>query len=128
MPKADTRSHFITRIAASLSQVASGNWDALNEVEPERVSRIQMWRSYTVAALRALYLASVPAGVWWALQQASLAPKGASAEYVTVGIFIWAVLTLIMAYDPLFGPKAAALREVVQSLPILGSLLGKDKK
>jgi hypothetical protein len=128
IPKPDTRNQFIVRIVAGLSQITSGNWDALEQRDPEKISRLQWWCSHATTASRAVFMAILPGLLWWALQQTSLALRGVPAEYVTVGIYIWAALTLIMACDPLFGLKATAFKEVVQSLPGLGSLLGKDKK
>ena len=117
IPKSDTRNQFIARIAAGLSQMTSGNWDASEQKDPEKISRLQWWRSHAETALRTVFMASLPGLLWWALQQTSLALKEVPAEYVTIGIYIWAAATLIMAYDPHFGLKATALKEVVQSLP-----------
>jgi hypothetical protein len=127
-PKSDTRNQFIARIAANLSQVTSGNWDALELMEPGKISRLQLWRSYGVVALRRIFKAGVPVLVFWAFQQTSLAFKGGDAEYVRLGACSYAVLTLIMPYDQPFGAKTTALKEVMQSLAGIGSLLGKHKK
>jgi hypothetical protein len=127
-PKADTRGQFIARVAASFSQIVSGNWDALEQIEPRKLSHLQLWRTRMGAALGALFMSGLPVLLLWVFQQTSVAFKGVLAEYATLGAYIWAVLTLFMAYDPLFGPKAAALKEVVQSLPVLGPLLGRDKR
>jgi hypothetical protein len=129
-PKSDTRNQFIARIAAGLSQITSGNWDALEQRDPEKISRLQWWRSHAETVLRTVFLASLPGLLWWALQQASLAPKKVPVAITSVFYFwcFWAAMTFLIAYDPHFWLKATALKEIVQSLPGLGSLLGKDKK
>jgi hypothetical protein len=128
IPKSDTRNQFIVRIVAGLSQITSGNWDALEQRDPEKISRLQWWRSHAVAALRALYQGGLPVLGLWAFQQTSLAFKGEYATYVTAAVFLWAMWVLITTYDPFLAAKITTFKEVVQSLPSLGSLLGKDKK
>jgi hypothetical protein len=67
-----------------------------------------------------------------AFQQTSFVPKGVLAESI-IGLImaiicLYALVTFIMACDPLIGAKATAMKEMMQSLPTIASLLGKDKK
>jgi hypothetical protein len=103
-PKSDTRNQFIARIGASLSQITSGNWDAFEQREAEKISRLQWWRSHVIATLRALYQGGLPMVGLWAFQQTSLAFKGDYATYATAAVFLWAMWVFITTYDP-FKPR-----------------------
>jgi len=122
-PMVDTREQFIAYIATSFTSVASGDWHNLERTKLEKVSG-QVWRIRLVELLRTLLVATIPLLVLMIIQQTQLALEGAPAEYVTAGVLIWAALTLISVFDPLFGEKIDALKDVAQLLPFIS----KDKK
>lgn len=112
-PKPDTAEHFAARIATTLTQVAADDWDALERVgaEAEGPGRVLDWRKRVAAWTRTGGTALTPAAVWWALQRSPLASKGPVAEYVAVGVGVWAVVTVLAEIDPLFGAKVGALKD-----------------
>ena len=56
-----------------------------------------------------------------------LALQGAVATYMTVGIFIWAVLTLVVTFVTSFQAKITFLKDVMESLPVRGKWLENTK-
>jgi hypothetical protein len=127
IPKSDTRDQFIERIAYSLVHTAAGDWDALGRTEPEAIGRRQQWRVRASLLLSALLTAALPMFAWWGVQLTPLALQGAVATYMTIGTFIWAVLTLVVTLNASVQAKITLLKDVMESLPVLGTWLGNTK-
>ncbi|HEY9620687.1 MAG TPA: hypothetical protein V6C78_09975 [Crinalium sp.] len=121
-PKADTREQLIKRLSNDLVHVATGNWDALERIAPEK--GVQLWRNWIIFMSRLLFKASLPLLLLWIFQQTPLALKGDPAQFVTIGVFILAALTLLMELDPNFGSRIATLKDITQLL----SVPGRDRK
>jgi len=117
LPREDTTELLQRRIAAMLIHAALGQWDHIERMEAQATrSRLQALLGFA----RVLIVALLPFGLLW-LTHATLGFAGASREYAIGGAVLWALLTLLVSFDPLFGAKVAAMREAAQSLPIIGS-------
>jgi hypothetical protein len=110
----DTRGRFIGEIARSLVCAASGDWDGLSRAEPEKLLGPQLC-SRALLVMRVLLACALPAFVLWLLHQTPLAPQGEVAQYATVGVFIWAVVSVLRAFDPDFSAKASSVTEMAKT-------------
>jgi hypothetical protein len=111
-PKPDTRGKFVEEIAHRLVCAASGDWDGLSKPAPEKLSAPQL-RSRVLIVGRVLLAGALPGLVLWLLYQTRLAPHGDVAQYASVGVFIWAVVSVLSAFDPDFSTKASTVKEHV---------------
>ena len=116
-PKSDTREQFKEHLANCLIYAASGDWDSFEQSEPEKLSHPQHWRSQIGTTVRVIISGTTPIFIWGIVQQTVLAIEGAIAEYVTIGVILWAVITFLTSLDPLYGSKITAIREITQLLP-----------
>jgi hypothetical protein len=114
--RSDTREYFIKRVADSLVHAANGDWDSFERTEPEKLSQVQLWRSRAASFLWVI----APVLLAWAFQQTPLAFSDTVYSYVKIGVFIWAVVRLLLEFDPLFSATIAAVRDVAQFLPFVG--------
>jgi hypothetical protein len=77
---------------------------------------------------RAAVIALVPLLGFWGIQQSPLAIPQPVAGYVTIGGFVWLVLTLLISLDTSFHAKLRIMEDATQSVPFLGRWLGMGKK
>lgn len=116
VPKKDTTDYFVKSIASVLICVVSGDWDALERAEPEKLSLPEARRVILVVLagiLRAVLIAGLPILGFWVLQQTSLAFTGIVREYMIIGLFIWDLLTFVILLDPNFNTKISALKDIL---------------
>jgi hypothetical protein len=113
-PMPDTRDRFVEEVARSLVCAASGDWDGLSRAEPEKLSGPQL-RSYVLRVVRVLLASALPAVALWLLHQTRFAPRGEIAQYATVGVFLWAVFSVLSAFDPNFSTTASTVKEIAKT-------------
>jgi hypothetical protein len=118
-PKADTREHFIEWIRRDLIIAVQGNWDAWEQAKPGKLTRKQ-WVARVYSVIRTLGIAFGPLALFYAVQQTPWALIGTPANTLTIIAFLWMVITLIAAFDPLFEPKIDAMKNVTDMLPFIG--------
>jgi hypothetical protein len=111
-PKLDTRDAFIRCMRHYLIIAAVHDWDSLERITPEQLSRPRAWQSRATTALRTLVVAGMPLAGLWLIQQTSFLLAGTIAEYATAGALLWAMLALITTLDPQFQTKIAAIKDV----------------
>lgn len=120
-PKPDTQRQFIERVSSNLVSAIRGNWGDFERVEPERIPSVQAWRSRLGALLRVILIGLMPGTVLWVVQSSpALALSDPIAEYAKAGALLWALLSVFVALDPLFGTKLGALKDISSLLPLPG--------
>jgi hypothetical protein len=113
-PKPDTRGKFVEEIAHRLVCAASGDRDGLSKPDPVQLSAPQL-RSRVLVVGRVLLAGALPGLVLWLLHQTRFAPHGDVAQYASVGVFIWAVVSVLSAFDPDFSTKASTVKEMAKT-------------
>ena len=68
----------------------------------------------------ALVTAAIPAFLLLIIQQTPLALGEPELRYVSVGVFIWAIITLLASFDPQLSTKIDILKDTTQLIPGLG--------
>ena len=116
-PKSDTRNQFMREIANEFIYVASGEWDKLGRSEPERVPRSQKSLSRIKGILSGLFMGFTPVIILLIIQQTPLAIMGPIAEYLTVGVIIWASLSMLAIFDPHYSDKISSLSTITNLIP-----------
>jgi hypothetical protein len=100
-PRPDTRDHFASAIAQTLLHLAEGDWDALEQTDPERLPRLEAVGNWAATWPKALLFAALPALGIWALR--SHFPTYLPEEYVKWAVplaAVWAWISLTAALDP----------------------------
>jgi len=118
-PKEDTHDFFVKSIVFTLISIVNDNWDALERVEPEKLTLSQLRNSLFIflwRLLRIIFIAGLPIVGIWVFQQTPFAFTGSVRGDVIVGLFIWCLLTFVVALDPSFGTKISALKDVMSLL------------
>jgi hypothetical protein len=124
-PNGNTRADLIKRLSAHLSHAAVGEWDLLEQAEPEKVSGKQFWWTRVIPTFRAVLSGAVLIVGFFYMQRTPLALQGPIAEYVKIGVFLWAALSVLSILDPKYDVKISGLKDIGQLL-IPGK--GKDKE
>jgi len=102
------------RLATALENVIRGRWAALPKVPRETLRRTRRQRAAALAI--ATVVALVPlAFVGLLVVFNVIEPEDARWFFVIAGA--WAVVSFYVKYDPLFGTKLAALKDVATYLP-----------
>jgi hypothetical protein len=112
------RSQFLAQITTNLVHAFSGNWDDMDKAEPKKISLSQSWRARVVEVFRVSLTGGIPLLMVWGIQQTPLALQGALFETVTIVAIIWAILTLLAAFDPLYSAKIISLKDIAPFLPL----------
>ena len=121
-PKADTQEYFIERIVMSFVHAVEGDWDALERVTPDSLTRPQRL-ARIVSLLRAVFIAALPILILKVPQVRNMVPGGSVADSLNAGAVIWGVFSLLAAIDPLLSVKLTMLKDV----GILSFGKGKEK-
>lgn len=115
-PKKDTLSYFTKEVSEALVNTINGDWDKLKRSNPQKLTRSERV-SYLLNILRSLIVAILPFLIFEGVQRTSSALDDPSADYVKIGTLIWAVISFMMALDPLFNQKIETLKNVTSLLP-----------
>ena len=118
MPKPDTRQQLENKLTACLVDAARGSWDSLERAERKPLSRQEL-RVRIGKLISGLFVALLPAAIYYLARQSGFLPAGALADYLGFGVVLWAVIALLLTIDSRFGEKI----EIFQK--IIGLLVGK---
>jgi hypothetical protein len=119
--KPHTREKLLARLAADLSHAARGDWNGFERVTPEKLTRPELIRHRAANLFKALAAAAVPVLALLVVKQFGLVQDATVLDYLTVGVCIWAALTLLSGLDPHYGVKITAIKDIG------GLLLGRGK-
>ncbi len=122
-PQVNTYERFKTRVADCLLYSARGDWDSFERVKPEKLSRPELLRNRLKLVISAILSGAVPLVVLMLIKQLRIV-SDPILTYVTVGAYIWAALSLLSSFDPHYGAKLTALKDISQLLPF--GKKGKD--
>ncbi len=114
-----TYNDFVDKMAHALICLITGDWDALERCEPEKLPRLSSWRTISVTMLRTVLLAALPIIGFWIFQQTPLALTDPARGYVSAGVFIWIVLTCLTQLDPNISARISAFKDVVNLVNLL---------
>ena len=115
-PKDDTRERLVETLSKSVINAALGNWDYLETGEKSKLATRES-KARVRVFLVGVIVASVPFLVYQAAILTNFLPEGALANYLQVGVVIWAILSLLYAIDTRFGEKVETLKSLASMLP-----------
>jgi hypothetical protein len=120
-PKADTREVLLEWFARTIVALVSGTWDDLElllegESPGEPAQALSSWRrarNLAFGASRTVSVAILPALLFVAGSWANLFNGMSSGvvDYIRVGLFVWAAVSLMFMLDPLIKDKIEALKQ-----------------
>jgi hypothetical protein len=99
----------------------TGTWDGVETAEEPPLSR-QDIKLRLGAMFVSLVEALLPAAVYFGARQLGYLPQGPLSDYVGLGVFLWALIVILLAIDPKFGEKVETVGKVVSLAP------GRSKK
>ena len=102
---------------ANLVRVASDRWNELDRMPPSELHMPRRFFERVLTVSRLAITALLAPGLVWGLQKSEFALKGATAEYATIAVGLWFVVTMFLITDPLFTAKISAIRDLAQVLP-----------
>jgi hypothetical protein len=119
-PKSGDHELLQQRLHMMLSHAVSRRWGSLERMQPQEISPSQRL-GMVKRGLSSVLSAALPAFLlWWIQRTPSLALEGQTANYATLGVFVWAGVNLLLAIDPLAKEKVAALKDITSLLPLPG--------
>jgi hypothetical protein len=121
MPKSDTRDRIAESLTRCFLNAVTGTWDGVETAEEPPLTR-QDIKLRVRAMFVGLVEALLPAAVYFGAQRLGHLPQGPLSDYLGVGVFLWALIVILLAIDPKFGEKVETLGKVVSLAP------GRSKK
>jgi hypothetical protein len=112
-PKLDTREYFLGRISKLFVDFVEGNWDSLPQAEPERLQSSRRWQLYVAKLLRVLVTGLSPLLIFCGIQRTTIAFTGPIVDYVTVWVFMWAILSFFTEIEPRSIEKMKVIKDIV---------------
>jgi|GEM_PF-6546600 len=109
-----------TTIARNLRNIVAGNWEELPQLEPKRLTSKQRIIVLS-ASLRTLGLGFAPFAVLYLFQRISSPLEQEMLQRLSVSAYIWAIISILIAFDPLLGAKLSALKEALNAIGRGGS-------
>lgn len=125
-PNPETKDDFTHKIISIFTNTVSGNWDYLTKESSEISYTHPPLRVRIFQLISCVFTAFIPGLIFIGLQNTSLSISGKSKEYIIIGLFIWACITLLSVFDPLLSEKISALKDIARFLPGFGK--SKDHK
>lgn len=121
-PKADTIDHLTEALAGALVSLLRGAWDELELAEDAPITSRAIVTVF-LAGLRAVILAALPLAMFIAARRWTWLPdlSTETSNYIELGLFVWAVLSLLLIVDP-------ALKEKIELMNSVRSLVSRGKK
>ena len=117
-PKEDTLEYLLDEFKSYLINIVLGNWDELDQVEPKKISTKRIWLERIRRTFRVLIIGGIPFLALGLIQSSSIALVSPYVDYATIGAILWAVITIVVTFDPLFVVKVDAMRDVMTLLPL----------
>lgn len=111
-PKIDTKQRLIEHITDYLICIYSGNWDKLEQCDPEVITQKQ-WILRTLNALKTMTLSIIPILVYGFIQQTPIAISEPTSTYIAVATGGWAVLSFMLVLDPSLNSKVQVAKEFI---------------
>jgi hypothetical protein len=122
LPNSLGHQRLVTRLARMLCRAASGEWGRMPREAPQKLSREQQ-RSRLAGILGMFVRALLPLAVLLIVQQTNWSlDEGQLKDYAVFGTLAWAVLNVLVQFDPSLSTRLAdfdKLKDVV-SIPGLG--------
>ncbi len=109
-PQENTRDDFLYNIASTLTFFVKGNWDALDQKEPEKITNRGIWHmvvSFLLKAIKTLLNAAFPLILFFALQQTPYAFTGALYTGVVFFLILYEFVVFASALNPDFSARIA---------------------
>jgi hypothetical protein len=120
-PKPDTRDQLLISLTRSLELAASGNWDGLEQLQPEVYPGAQRPWFYRLASLVGRLLSAFSVLILsWILPYTPIALDQPLAGYLTLvglGVAVFGITTML---DPSWVDKLNALKDFLGLLPFTG--------
>jgi hypothetical protein len=121
IPNLDTPQLLSTYFKSILIAVARGNWENIERVEPGQAPLRVVWYDRIANLLMALATGGTPILLLYLVQKTDLALTSPLLDYATAGAILWALFTLITAFDPSFNLKLEALKGIAGLFPFGGN-------
>lgn len=112
----DSRETLLTELGEALVHVAAGEWGLMKQAEPPTAQKGPM-RSRMFSLATSLLWAAIPVAAFVVLQQTDWRLEGAVEGWAAVGVILWAIVSVLAAFDPRFGEKIDAMGNVAEMLP-----------
>jgi hypothetical protein len=119
-PKPDTYEHLRRALADNFLQATTGHWDFFWRRTPLKVSLAEGIGKRATGSLRTLAGGALPVLVLLTVRRLGLPLDGQLAQYLTFGVVLWSVITLLRLIDPHFGSTLDSLDKIKSLLPGLG--------
>jgi hypothetical protein len=120
-PKHDTREQLIARLTTTLALAASGNWDGLEQAQPEVSPDHQKPWFYRLASLSGRLLSAFSLLILsWVLQYTPIAPDKTFTDYLTIAGVVVATFGITTMLDPFWLDKWHTVKEFLEILPLTG--------
>jgi hypothetical protein len=102
--------HFVRQLQATVALAATGQWNQLPRDRSTK-SKQQRIRNGMINVAATTARAALPLAILWVAEKFVEIPESA-LKYLLAGSLVWACLTVIAAFDPLFSVKIGALKDV----------------
>jgi hypothetical protein len=116
-PTNNNQEEFLNRIVSVLICVIKGNWDAIERMEPEKLtdglpSLPPLRRPWVVNLLKTVAIAILPVLGFSLVQWSPWAIKGPFLDYMVIGLFIWVFLVFVSTLDPNLSNRLSILKNL----------------
>lgn len=122
----DTQAQLVSWAALFLRRLGTADWDAIDRDEPQSVTTLE--RTKILAKRTGGLAASVAVPVvLFLLVQRSPTPLGSPVkDYVVALLWLWALVGILSAVDPLYEKRFESFRSAVQIFPFMRK--GEEEK
>lgn len=124
-PKLDTREKLIAYISDCLVLASQGDWDRFPRSTPEKIPTPEAMRQKAIKLLRTLFIAFLPVSILTVISRVGNNMSPTIYTYISVGSYIWAILTLLSSLDPEYNVKLNTVKSLSEL--ITGTARSKDK-
>jgi hypothetical protein len=107
-PKIDSREQLLNRLRHDLNLLIIGDIDALEQREPHR----RRLGSQVMGFARAITISFLPLGLLWCFRYLALTIETGLLQWITAGAYLWTVVGLLAALDPMLASKLGMLKDI----------------
>jgi hypothetical protein len=120
VPAAETRGRLSRDLTRMLVNALNGNWDEFETADNPPMTWVQRYKM-VIAVTKDAVVAVLPSGLFITARHWSLIDVPSPvADYITAGLLLWGVVSVISAIDPTLRDKISTMKDALSIVPGFG--------
>jgi hypothetical protein len=119
VPKSDTQPQLVSWAALFLYRLGIADWDAMDRDEPQSLNAVERTKILVKRIAGLAASVAVPVVLFLLVQRSPTPISSPVKDYVVALLWLWALVAILSAIDPLYEKRFESFRSAVQIFPFM---------